>query len=181
MALITPLKGTDDADRVSKSPARSVDDGPPPSTEKPKPDKPKGSLFQQSSRTVLDQNAAGLGPEGGDPQVIANQALAQLLTAVKTLSTVLPGIVPVLSDLTGRLTMLVPQMMNDLTNGGQGLVPSMGMPLPQPGMPGMAPPGMPPPGGLMGGMPGQPTMVAQGMPPIPPPPMQPPMGPPPMM
>lgn len=159
-------------DTPSKSPARNIDDGPPASSDKPKQASPKGSLFQQSSRTVSDQNGAGLGAEGGSPQVIANQALAQILTGVKTLSTVLPGLVPVLADLTGRLTMIVPQMMNDMTNGGMGLVPQMGMPAPQPGMGGggmMPPPG----GGMMGGGMGAPPIGGppMGQPPMPPPPM----------
>lgn len=175
MALITPLKGGPGDDTSPKGPTRTIDDGPPASTTKSKPATPKGSLFQQSSSTLSNQNAAGLGPEGGDPQIVANQALAQVLTGIRTLSVVLPGIVPILSDLTGRLQMIVPQMMADMTNGGSGLVPSMGMPLPQPGQPPMGgtpggPPGMaPPPGGMPPGMPppGQP-----GMPPQPPPPMQ---------
>lgn len=179
MALVTALKGKDGSDKPSSGASRAIDDGPPPSSDKPKPATPKGSLFQQSSGDVMDQNASGLGSEGGSPQVVANQALSQILTGVKTLSVVLPGIVPILSDLTGRLTMIVPQMMNDMTNGGQGLVPSMGMPNPQPGMPGQPPPpgapgmppGMPPP---PPGMPGQPPMPPQ-MPPGPP--GQPPMPP----
>jgi len=164
MALITDLKGKDGTDKPTNSPARSIDDGPPGSTEKAKPATPKGSLFQQASRNISDENGMGLGADGGAPQVIANQALAQILTGIKTLSTVLPGLVPVLSDLTGRLSMIVPQMMNDLTNGGNGLVPAMGMPLPQPTPQPMGPPGMPPgagagpmgpapPGGPMGGPP----------------------------
>lgn len=169
MALITSQKGSDE-DKPSKSPARSIDDGPPAPTTSPKPATPKGSLFQQSTTSLGDQNAMGLGADGGTPQVIANQALAQILTGVKTLSTVLPGLVPVLSDLTGRLTMIVPQMMNDLTNGGTGLVPPMGMPTPQPGpmAGGMgAPPGMPPPPG--GGMMPPPQGSPMGGPPMPPP------------
>lgn len=179
MALITSLKGSGDTSgSPTTSPARNIDDGPPASKDKPKPAQPKGSLFQQSSRSVSDQNGMGLGPEGGDPQVIANQALSQVLSGVKILSTVLPGLVPVLSDLTGRLTMLVPQMMNDLTNGGMGLVPSMGMQPPQPG----APPGMPPGGGAPPMAPpgpmgpgGMPPQGPPGMPPgaIPPPPTAP--------
>lgn len=188
MALITPLKGKDDSDKPTTAPARTIDDGgPPTSSTKPKPATPKGSLFQQSTNNLSDQNMAGLGPEGGSPQVIGNQALAQILTGVRTLSTVLPGIVPILSDLTGRLQMIVPQMMADMTNGGMGLVPSMGMPQPQPGVggpgPGMMPPGggapgmpppMPPPGGMA---PMGPPGAMPGMPPggMPPPPMQPPM------
>lgn len=154
MALLTPLKGSESEGKRSKDSARTVDDGPPPS---PTVTKPKGSLFQQSSRGLVDQNSAGLGSEGGSTQILANQALAQILTGIKTLSAVLPGIVPVLSDLTGRLTMIVPQMMNDLTNNGTGLVPSMGMPTPMPqpqqGPPGMGAGQMPPPG------------MPQGMPP----------------
>lgn len=165
MALITPLKGSDGAqDKGSLAPARTVDDGPPPSQNKPK-SQPKGSLFQQNSRDITTQNSMGLGAEGGSPQVLANQALAQVLSGVKILSTVLPGLVPVLSDLTGRLTMLVPQMMNDFTNGGSGLVPVMGMPLPQPSGPA---PGMPP-GGMPPGPLGAPPMGPQGAPPMPPP------------
>lgn len=175
MALITALKGKDGEDKPSKGPARSVDDGPPASINRPKPAEPKGSLFQQATSNLMDQNMAGLGPEGGSAQVIANQALGQILTGIKTLSTVLPGVVPVLSDLTGRLTMIVPQMMNDLTNGGMGLVPSMGMPLPQPSP--MGPPGMPPPMPPGGG-----GMMPPGAPPMGGPPMGPPPGPPmPMM
>lgn len=165
MALISSLKGKDDSEKSKKS-ARTVDDGPPPSSEKPKPATPKGSLFQQASQTVSDQNGVGLGADGGNPQVIAQQALSQVLTGIRTLSTVLPGLVPVLSDLTGRLMMLVPQMMSDMTNGGMGLVPSMGMPLPQPGPGAM---GQPPMGPGMGGPPMAPPMGAPGMPPMPPP------------
>src|SRR5690242_1238164 len=110
MALITPLKGSGDSNPSGPAgPARTIDDGPPAPKDKPKAATPKGSLFQQSSSSVANQNSMGLGPEGGDPQVIGNQALAQILSGVKILSTVLPGLVPVLSDLTGRLTMLVPQ------------------------------------------------------------------------
>lgn len=175
MALITDLKGKDGDDKPSKGPARTVDDGPPASPDSPKKAEPKGSLFQQSTTDLSNQNSMGLGAEGGAPQVIANQALGQILTGIKTLSTVLPGLVPVLADLTSRLTMIVPQMMNDMTNGGSGLVPSMGMPPPQPSMgmgggmggpPGM-PPGMAPPGGGM--MP--PGMPGMGGPPMPPPTM----------
>jgi len=169
MALITQLKGQDESDKPSKAPDRTIDDGPPPSEDKPQPATPKGSLFQQASGGLMDQNANGLGAEGGSVQVLANQALAQVMTGIKTLSTVLPGLVPVLSDLTGRLTMLVPQMMNDFTNGGTGLVPPMGMPLPAPGPQG--PPGMmPPPGMPMGtGGPMPPQGPGAG-PPMPPPP-----------
>lgn len=167
MALITTLKGKEGEDKPSKGPARSIDDGPPASTNRPKPSEPKGSLFQQATTSLMDQNMAGLGADGGSSQVIANQALGQILTGVKTLSTVLPGLVPILSDLTGRLTMIVPQMMNDMTNGGTGLVPPMGMPMPQPSPMGgpMGPPpmmggggGMPPAGGAppMGGPPPMP-------------------------
>src|SRR3954462_5310738 len=147
MALITPLKGGEGADAPTKGSARIIDDGPPASVTKPQPATPKGSLFQQASGSLSNQNAAGLGAEGGNPQIVANQALAQVLTGIRTLSVVLPGIVPILSDLTGRLQMIVPHMMADMTNGGTGLVPSMGMPLPQPGMGGPQPgmmPGAPP-------------------------------------
>ena len=179
MALITPLKGGPGDDTAPTGPARTIDDGPPASTSKPKPVTPKGSLFQQATGSLSNQNAAGLGAEGGDPQIVANQALSQVLTGIRTLSVVLPGIVPILSDLTGRLQMIVPQMMADMTNGGTGLVPSMGMPLPQPSM-GGAQPGMmpgappPPPMGMGGGAPpmGMPPAMP-GMPPQPPPmPMQ---------
>lgn len=180
MALITPLKGGSGDDTAPTGPARTIDDGPPASTSKPKPAEPKGSLFQQASNTISNQNAAGLGPEGGDPQVVANQALSQVLTGIRTLSVVLPGIVPILSDLTGRLQMIVPQMMADMTNGGSGLVPSMGMQPPQPGGMGGGmggPPGMPSPA-PMGMQPGMPTQGASpmGLPGMgqPPPPM--PMG-----
>lgn len=165
MALITSLKGAEGTDKPTKVPGRTIDDGPPPSSEKPKTAGPKGSLFQQDSKGQMDQNSMGLGSEGGSTQIVANQALAQILTGIRTLSTVLPGLVPVLSDLTGRLSMIVPQMVNDLTNGGSGLVPPMGMPLPTPtpqGPPGM-PPGQPPAG------------MPPGMPP-PPPQQGPPMG-----
>lgn len=172
MALITPLKGKDDSDKPSKTPDRGIDDGPPASSTKPTKAQPKGSLFQQSTGSLADQNMAGLGPEGGSPQVIANQALAQVLTGVRTLSTVLPGIVPILSDLTGRLQMIVPQMVADLTNGGTGLVPSMGMPLPQPPQPGMGMGGpmAPPPagGGQMGPPMGPPGMAPPQQPMMPP-------------
>lgn len=174
MSLITPLKGGAGDDSAPTGPARTIDDGPPASTSKPKPVQPKGSLFQQATGGLATQNAAGLGPEGGDPQIVANQALSQVLTGIRTLSVVLPGIVPILSDLTGRLQMIVPQMMADMTNGGTGLVPSMGMPLPQPGMGGGQPPGMPgapppPPMGIGGAAPpaGPPGMP--GMQPQPPP------------
>jgi hypothetical protein len=186
MALITALRDKDDAEK-SKSASRTIDDGPPPSTEKFKAVQatPTKSLFQQSTSDLATKNEAGLGPEGGSPQAIANQALSQVLTGIRTLSVVLPGLVPVLSDLTGRLQMIVPQMMSDLTNGGMGLVPSMGMPLPQPGQapmggPGMAgpgagmmPPGMPPPPMPMG--PGGPPQGMPPMSPTPPPGMMPPM------
>lgn len=171
MALITSLKGSEATDKPSKAPSKTIDDGPPPSSTKPKTASPKGSLFQQDSAGLMDQNGAGLGSEGGSQQVLANQALSQILSGVKVLSTVLPGIVPVLSDLTGRLMMMVPQMMNDMTNGGSGLVPSMGMPPPQP--PPGGPPGMPP------GQPGmgmQPGMPPQQGPPPPPQGMMPPGG-----
>lgn len=171
MALITPLKGSEGADPMAKGTPRTIDEGPPAATSKPKPAAPKGSLFQQASNTISTQNAAGLGAEGGNPQVVANQALSQVLTGIRTLSVVLPGLVPILSDLTGRLQMIVPQMMADMTNGGSGLVPSMGMQPPQPGMgggmmagqgqqPGMAPPGAPP----MGGLPGMGAPPPPGMP-----------------
>jgi len=170
MALITSLKGGDGTDSAPKGPSRTIDDGPPASTTKPKPATPKGSLFQQGSSTLSNQNAAGLGPEGGDPQIVANQALSQVLTGIRTLSVVLPGIVPILSDLTGRLQMIVPQMMADMTNGGSGLVPSMGMPPPQPSQPGMgAPPGGAAMGGGPPGQPGMPPMLPPGAPPQPPP------------
>lgn len=169
MALLTNLKGSDESDKSIKAPSRTVDDGPPASSTKAKPATPKGSLFQQSSRGLADQNSLGLGAEGSDPQIIANKALAGILSNVKILSTVLPGIVPVLSDLTGRLLMIVPQMMNDVTNGGTGLVPSMGMPLPQPT------PGAPPAGAPMGAPPPSP-MGGGGMPPGMPPMGGPPVG-----
>jgi hypothetical protein len=174
MALITSLKGAEGTDKASKVPSRTIDDGPPPSSDKSKTATPKGSLFQQDSKGLMDENAMGLGSEGGSTQVLANQALAQILTGIKTLSVTLPGLVPVLSDLTGRLSMLVPQMVNDLTNGGSGLVPQMGMPLPVP-QPGMGmPPGMP-----MGGQNSPAGMPPGLMPPqdMPQPPQGPPMGP----
>ena len=177
MALISSLKGSDGEDKPSKGPARSIDDGPPGSIDRPKPASAKsGSLFQQSTSNLMDQNMSGLGADGGAPQVIANQALAQILTGVKTLSTILPGLVPVLADLTGRLTMIVPQMMNDMTNGGQGLVPQMGMAPPMPGMPPMGG-GMVPPGAGMGAPPMSPggDPMAGGGPPMGPPPGMPPM------
>src|SRR3954471_10080505 len=171
MALITPLKGGEGADAPTKGSARTIDDGPPASVTKPQPATPKGSLFQQASGSLSNQNAAGLGAEGGNPQVVANQALSQVLTGIRTLSVVLPGIVPILSDLTGRLQMIVPQMMADMTNGGTGLVPSMGMPLPQPA------PGVPGGGGGPGmGMPPGPQGLPQGMPGMGGPPPAMPMG-----
>lgn len=163
MALITTLKGGAGDDSASTGPARTIDDGPPASMSRPKPSTPKGSLFQQATGSLANQNAAGLGPEGGDPQIVANQALSQVMTGIRTLSVVLPGIVPILSDLTGRLQMIVPQMMADMTNGGTGLVPSMGMPLPQPGMggpqPGMMPSALPMGGAPPSGPPGMPPQA----------------------
>lgn len=162
MATISSLKGSD-----NKSPSpfqRTVDDGPPPSSTKPK--KVEGSLFSQSTNSIGAANSAGLGPEGGSPQVLASQYLASILTGIKGLSSLFPGIVPLLSDLTGRLVTAVPQLANDFAQSGGmggGLVPVGGMPTPQPPpMPSpMAPPGgaMPPP---MGG-------PAMPMPPMPPP------------
>lgn len=159
MALITGMKGGDGEDSESKVPSRTIDDGPPTSTTKPKKVEPKGSLFVQSTGGMQDQNSQGLGPEGGDPQILINQALGRLLIEVKTLSALAPGVVPILSDLVGRLQMVLPQVAQDIGNGGMGLIPMGGMPLPQPGMAGpagMPPPGMPPPMGPPGMQPPMP-------------------------
>ncbi len=122
----------------------NLDEGPPPATKKP-----KKSLFSQAGSAIQEESTLGLGPEGGSAPIMAQKALQGILSNVQVLSTVLPGIVPVLSDLTGRLQMIVPQLMQDLQAGGMGMVPSMGMPQQQPGMgggmvPPMAPPALPP-------------------------------------
>lgn len=166
MALITPLKGESGSDTEKTSVSRTIDDGPPPSGDKAKKVQPKGSLFAQSVNGLNDQNSLGLGPEGSDPSILGMQSMGRLMNEVKTLSAMFPGIVPVLSDLVGRLQIMVPQLAQDLSNGGTGLVPMGGMPLPQPGGPGMGagmPPPMPPPG--MGGPPPMqaPMQAPQGM------------------
>lgn len=164
MALLTALKGSGGEDAESKAPSRTIDDGPPTSTQKPKKVDPNASLFVQGSRNMLSQNSLGLGPEGGDPQILINQSFGRLMTEIKTLSALAPGIVPLLSDIVGRLQMALPQIAQDLGNGGMGLIPMGGMPLPQPSpapMPGMG--GGGPMGAPMGGPPMPPG------PPAPPP------------
>jgi hypothetical protein len=171
MALITSLKGSEGADKETKAPSRTIDDGPPPSATKPRKVDAAGSLFAQSGRGLMDANSAGLGPEGSDPQILGMQSMGRLMMEIKTLSALFPGITPILSDLVGRLQMVVPQLAQDVSNGGMGLVPLGGMPLPQP-MGGGAPMGGPP---GMGGMPPSPiNPQAGGMPAGPPllPPMR---------
>lgn len=137
----------------------NLDEGPPPATKKP-----KKSLFSQAGSDLQTESQQGLGPEGGSAPIMAQKALQGILSNVQVLSTVLPGIVPVLSDLTGRLQMIVPQLMADLQAGGMGLVPQGGMPPQGP----MAPAQMGPPP-QMGG-PSMPPQPGQGGPPMMPPP-----------
>lgn len=142
---------------LEDSPARDVDidDGPP--APKSKPKKASPNLYSQSGASLMDQGQAGLGAEGGSQPIIAMKALADITNGIKTLSTVLPGIIPVTSDLMGRLQMIVPQALSEL-GMGPGLVPMNGLPPQQPApMPpppmGAGPMGPPPPGGMPPGPP----------------------------
>jgi hypothetical protein len=64
------------------------------------------------------------GPTGAmmsDPKVLVLKSLAQIEEAVRILSVYLPGITPLLADLTGRLQQTVPQAM--MAMDSQGVVP----------------------------------------------------------
>ncbi len=146
-------------------------DGPPPPTKSPRKAAPT-SLLESAGKSMMGQS--GLGPEGGSQEMLAMRGLSMVTQGIQILSTQFPGIVPVTSDLLGRLQMIVPTLVNDLQNGGMmaGMVPMGGIPPQQPGMgpapmPMGAPPGMmgmpPPPMGGPGGMVSPPG-------PIPPPP-----------
>lgn len=175
MALITSQTGKDSDAKQPTPISRTVDDGPPPALDRPRKAEPKGSLFQQSTNSLGAANAAGLGPEGGDPAVMEQQFMSQILGGIKGLSALKPEVVPVLGEVIQRLLITLPQMANMMmTNPQMGLVPPGGVPR-QPGMGGGLVPGM-------GGVGAMPLMGPQGpgMPPtgMPPPGMQPP---PPMM
>lgn len=131
----------------------NLDSGPPPSTKKPK----KSSLYSSAGAGLMSREQAGLGAEGGDQTTQAMQYMGMVVRGIKGLSTILPGVTPITSDLLGRLQMILPQLLQDLQNGGPGMVNGAGIPpqQPVPGPPApMGPPGM------------------GGGPPMPPPPVQ---------
>lgn len=108
--------------------------GPPKPASKPKPAS-TSSLFNSAGKAAVTQGQAGLGPEGSSPQLIGMQGWALTSRGLQMMALAFPGIVPVLSDLLGRLQQIIPQIVSDTTNQGSGMFPPGGMPPQQPPMP----------------------------------------------
>jgi hypothetical protein len=142
------------------SPDGDFDMAPPPAAKKPK----KASLYSQAGSALQQESMAGLGAEGASQPIMAQKALQGVMSNLQVLSTILPGIMPLTSDLMGRIQMAVPSLLSDVQSGGMGMVPVGGIPAPQPGG------GMPPPPMPMGAG-GDPALMAPPGPegPVPPP------------
>lgn len=153
--MASPQKSTVESieDKKPDSKPAKTPTGPPPASPKPK-SAADSSLFSQVGQNAQQAGQAGMGQEGGSPQIMSMQGMALVTRGVQILNVANPdnpGLLAVLSDLMGRLQMIVPQLIGQgAQGGGQGLFPQ------QPGMGGPPQPGMPPGGGMGGGMPAPP-------------------------
>lgn len=161
----------------AKSSVQSLDDndgdentkigpkGPPPQSPKPKSQSPyAGSLFGQAGAAQTGEQSAGLGSEGSDPSLIGTQGYALIQRGIQMLNLAFPndpGLAAVLTDVMGRLQIIIPQLV-----AGQNQPTGMGL-FPPGAQPGMAAPGMPPPPGGAPAPPGGGPMPPPAMPPHP--------------
>lgn len=157
---VESIESSSDSAPTSKKPAPS---GPPKAKPSPR-SAADSSLFSSVGKTATQSGQSGLGPEGSSPQLMTMQGFAMVQRGVQMMNLANPenpGLVAVLTDLMGRLQVILPQLTGqNPAAGGMGLFPNqMGM-----GQPG----GMP--GGGMGGPP------PMGAPPMAGPPMMPPTG-----
>ncbi|HZM78492.1 MAG TPA: hypothetical protein VFC19_22425 [Candidatus Limnocylindrales bacterium] len=116
-------------------------DAPPPQPAQKATKKPDRSLMELQP---MGDPSMGLGAEGGNPLVIAQQAYGNAKKEFETLAAVLPGLAPALMGIITQLGQVLPQAMAEQVTGGSGA----GAGAPMGGMaPGAMPPGPPPMGG----------------------------------
>ena len=159
----TSVESIDDADTSKDS--KGGPKGPPPQSPKPKSQSPfAGSLFGQAGAAQTGEQSSGLGSEGSDPGIIGTQGYALIQRGIQMLNLAFPndpGLAAVLTDVMGRLQLIIPQLVagqNQPAGGGMGLFPPGGQPPP----PGGAPPSAPPMAGGPQG-PVAPPMPQPGM------------------
>jgi len=118
------------------------------------PPQPPGGRKRASSLMDSQNQSQGLGPEGGNPQILILQGLAMMEKGSQMLSGGLPQLGPALNGLMQNLKQVVPQAMADQLSGNPGagaLQPAAGGPAAGGGPP---PPAAPPtvggPAGAMG-------------------------------
>jgi hypothetical protein len=163
-----PKSSVESLEEEEDSPSKedSKFSGPPPASPKPR-SASDSSLFSSAGKAAMEAGQSGLGAEGSDPALIGVQGLALAQRGIQMMNLAFadnPGLVAVLSDLTGRLQSMIPQLVAGSANQGMGLMSQMAqmMPMPVPNqMGGGMPPGMPP---APGGMPMGPAGPPQGMP-----------------
>lgn len=166
MATVQGLEDKEPASQDFKS-----SKGPPAASPKPR-SAADSSLYSTVGQAGTTDGMAGLGSEGNSPALIGMQGLALVQRGLQMLNLAFPenpGLVAVLSDITGRLQTLVPQLVAQSANSMGGGMMGMAM---QQQQPGMGPMGALP----MGAAPGLPMPPSAGAPlppgvrpPVPPP------------